>query len=46
MQFNDIYLYLNHQSSTPTEEQLTQAQSLIVNLERKSVNIKEKEEFL
>lgn len=39
MQFNDIYLYLNHQSSTPTEEQLTQAQSLIVNLERKSVNI-------
>ena len=39
MQFNDIYLYLNYQSSTPTEEQLTQAQSLIVNLERKSVNI-------
>ena len=45
MQFNDIYLYLNHQSSTPTEEQLTQAQSLIVNLERKSVNtIIEKED--
>ena len=38
MQFNDIYLYLNNQSSTPTEDQLTQAQSLIVNLERKSVN--------
>ena len=39
MQFNDIYLYLNYQSSTSTEDQLTQAQSLIVNLERKSVNI-------
>ena len=39
MQFNDIYIFLNSNSSTSTEDQLTQAQSLIVNLERKSVNI-------
>ena len=45
MQFNDIYIFLNSNSSTPTEDQLTQAQSLIVNLERKSVNtIIEKED--
>ncbi len=45
MQFNDIYIFLNSNSSTSTEDQLTQAQSLIVNLERKSVNtIIEKEE--
>lgn len=45
MQFNDIYIFLNSNSSTSTEDQLTQAQSLIVNLERKSVNtIIEKED--
>ena len=45
MQFNDIYIFLNSNSSSSTEDQLTQAQSLIVNLERKSVNtIIEKED--
>lgn len=45
MPFNDIYIFLNSNSSTLAEEQLTQAQSLIVNLERKSVNtIIEKED--
>ena len=38
MQFNDIYLYLNYQSSTSTEDQLTQAQSLIANCDKNSVN--------
>ena len=38
MQFNDIYLYVNSNSSTSTEDQLTQAQSIIANLKKQSVN--------
>ncbi len=38
MQFNDIYLYVNSNSSTSTEDQLTQAQSLIANCDKNSVN--------
>ena len=39
MQFNDIYIFLNSNSSTSTEDQLTQAQNLIANFDKKSVNI-------
>lgn len=38
MQFNDIYLYVNSNSSTSTEDQLAQTQSLIANFDKNSVN--------
>lgn len=38
MPFNDIYLYVNSNSSTPDEDQLTQAQNLIANFDKNSVN--------